>query len=66
MERGYQENSKRLLCVTGTEQMSRHLLSHTRSVFGDRLGVACFTRNVDEPSLFKEYCARKPGIIIGL
>ena len=66
MERGYQENSKRLLCVTGTEQMSRHLLSHTRSVFGDRLGVACFTRNVDEPSLFKEYCARRPGIIIGL
>ena len=46
--------------------MSRHLLSHTRSVFGDRLGVACFTRNVDEPSLFKEYCARRPGIIIGL
>ncbi len=65
MEKRIPRKFKRLLCVTGTEQMSRHLLSHTRSVFGDRLGVACFPKCGRALSFQGVLCA-KPGIIIGL
>lgn len=66
MERNYREHTKRLLCVTRDEQLSRHLLSHVHSIFGDNLGVACFTRYVDESPLFQEYCALHPNVIVGM
>ena len=66
MEHNYRENTRRLLIVTGNERLSRHLLVHVYKIFGDSFGVACYTRYVDDPSQFQEYCRMKPRLIVGM